>query len=75
MTPIHLLDDSLEVEIFYDKDDCGYTDNICLKITESCEDEEKVFRHDENNLYLTQEQAIALADALTAAVKASRSAG
>jgi hypothetical protein len=75
MTPIHLLDDSLEVEIFYDKDDCGYTDNICLKITESCEDEEKVFRHDENNLYLTQEQAIALADALTAAVKVSRSAG
>lgn len=73
MTPIYLLDDSLEVEIFYDKDDCGYTDNICLKITESCEDEEKVFRHDENNLYLTQEQASALAAALTAAVQASRS--
>jgi hypothetical protein len=73
MSPIYLLDDSLEVEIFYDKDDCGYTDNICLKITESCEDEEKVFRHDENNLYLTQEQASALAAALTAAVQASRS--
>ncbi len=73
MTPIYLLDDSLEVEIFYDKDDCGYTDNICLKITESCKEEEKVFRHDENNLYLTQEQASALAAALTAAVQASRS--
>ncbi len=73
MTPIYLLDESLEVEIFYDKDDCGYTDNICLKITESCKEEEKVFRHDENNLYLTQEQASALAAALTAAVQASRS--
>lgn len=68
MEPIHLLDDSLEVEIFFDKGDCGYTDNICLKITESCKEEEKVFRHDENNLYLTSEQATALAAALTKAV-------
>ncbi len=72
MKPIHLLDDSLEVEIFFDKGDCGYTDNICLKITESCEEEEKVFRHDENNLYLTSEQAIALAAALTKAVTDSQ---
>lgn len=72
MDPIHLLDDSLEVEIFFDKGDCGYTDNICLKITESCKEEEKVFRHDENNLYLTAEQAAALAAALTKAVQDSQ---
>jgi hypothetical protein len=72
MEPIHILDDSLEVEIFFDKGDCGYTDNICLKITESCEEEEKVFRHDENNLYLTAEQATALVTALTKAVKESQ---
>jgi len=71
MNPIHLLDDSLEVEIFFDKGDCGYTDNICLKITESCKEEEKVFRHDENNLYLTPDQAAALAVALLDAVKQS----
>jgi hypothetical protein len=72
METIHLLDDSLEVEIFFDKGDCGYTDNICLKITESCEEEEKVFRHDENNLYLTAEQAAALASALNKAVQDSQ---
>jgi hypothetical protein len=72
MNPIFLLDDSLEVEIFFDKGDCGYKDNICLKITESCNEEEKVFRHDENNLYLTAEQAAALAAALTNAVKDSQ---
>lgn len=64
MNPIYLLDDSLAVEIFYDQGDRTYTDNICVKITESCIEEEKVFRHDENNLYLTSEQACALANAL-----------
>ena len=71
MTPIYLLDDSLQVEIFYEKDDGGYTDNICMKIIESCIEEEKVFRHDENHLYLTPEQAKALAEALTRAVQSS----
>jgi len=72
MDPIYILDDSLEIEVFFDKDDRGYTDNICLKITESCKEEEKVFRHDENNLYLTSEQAERLAQALTRAVEKSR---
>jgi len=72
MSPIYLLDDSLEVEIFFDQGDLNYSDNICLKITESCIDEEKVFRHDENNLYLTSEQALALAEALINAVNYSQ---
>ncbi len=72
MDPIYLLDDSLQVEIFYEKDDGGYTDNICMKIIESCIEEEKVFRHDENHLYLTPEQAKALAEALTRAVISSQ---
>ena len=71
MNPIYLLDDSLEVEIFFDQGDLSYSDNICLKITESCKEEEKVFRHDENNLYLTSEQARSLADELIKAVEAS----
>ena len=72
MDPIHLLDDSLEVEIFFDTDDCGYKDNICLKITESCKEAEKVFRHDENNLYLNVEQAAALVAALNQAIQQSQ---
>lgn len=71
MEPIFLLDDSLQVEVFFEKADVGYSDNICLKITESCPEEEKVFRHDENHLYLTPGQAKALADALIRAVKNS----
>ncbi len=74
MEPVYLLDDSLEVEIFFDKSDCGYKDNICVKITESCKEEEKIFRHDENNLYLTADQAEALTAALTKAINDSRQA-
>ena len=72
MDPIYLLDDSLQVEIFFEQDDMGYSDNICMKITESCVEEEKVFRHDENHLYLTPEQAKALAEALTRAVESEK---
>ena len=68
MKPILLLDESLQVEIYYEPDDCGYEDNICLKVIESCPDEEKIFLHDESHLYLTQGQAQALLDALQEAL-------
>ena len=68
MKPILLLDESLQVEIFYEPDDCGYEDNICLKVIESCPEAEKVFLHDESHLYLTLEQAQALMDALQQAI-------
>jgi len=67
MKPILLLDESLQVEIYYEPDDCGYEDNICLKVIESCPEAEKVFVHDES-LYLTPEQAQALVDALQQAI-------
>ena len=65
MKPIILLDESLQVEIFYESDDCGYEDNICLE-------DEKIFLHDESHLYLTPKQAQDLAEALLEAVKASK---
>ena len=68
MKPINLLDDSLQVEVFYEPDDRGYEDNICLKFVESCKEEEKVFIHDETHLFLTREQVQELADALTKAI-------
>jgi hypothetical protein len=71
MKPILLLDESLQVEVFFESDDCGYEDNICLKITESCPEEEKVFLHDESHLYLTPMQAQELSKALDQAVKLS----
>jgi hypothetical protein len=71
MHPIYLLDDSLSIEISYCAEDADLEDNICVKVTESCPEEVKVFKHDESHLYLTQQQAVALANALLNAVRQS----
>jgi hypothetical protein len=71
---IFLLDKSLKVEIFYEESDREFEDNICLQFVEECPCDEKVFIADETNLYLTTEEAIRLATALTYAVAASQDA-
>jgi hypothetical protein len=68
---ISLLDNSLKIKIYYDEGDCSYEDNICVSILEECPADEKIFRADETNLYLTPEQAIQLIQALTAATSES----
>jgi hypothetical protein len=69
---IYLLENSLKVEITYEENDSEYEDNIRVQIVEECPDEEKIFRHDETNLYLTPEQANGLARLLDIAAQASR---
>jgi len=69
---IRLLDNSLQVSIYYDECDCDYEDNICISIVEDCPEEEKIFRHDETNIYLTAEQALQLIQALTVATSDSK---
>jgi hypothetical protein len=69
--PISLLDDSLKVDIFFEVSDCEYGDNVCVQITEECPDDEKVFRADETNLFLTAAQARQLAEALLKAAEDS----
>lgn len=69
---IHLLENTLKVNIYYDEKDCSYDDNICVSIVEDCPDEEKIFRADETNVYLTPEQAIQIIQALTAATSESK---
>lgn len=69
---IYLLDNSLKIEIAYEASDGEYDDNIRVQIIEECPDEEKIFRHDETNLYLTPGQANALARLLDNAAQASR---
>ncbi|MEA5077936.1 MAG: hypothetical protein VB013_05150 [Anaerolineaceae bacterium] len=71
MQPIYLLDDSLELEIFFSSEDCDLEDNICLRVMESCPEDEKIFKHDETHLFLTRKQARALADALLNAARSS----
>lgn len=71
MEPIYLLDDSLQVEVFYSAEDSDLEDNICLRISESCPEEEKVFKHDESFLFLTRKQARTFAESLLTAAKYS----
>jgi hypothetical protein len=68
---IFLLDDTLKVEVFYEPSDRDFDDDICLSITETCPDEERLFRADETNMYLTPEQARRLGLALLNAAEKS----
>jgi len=72
MRPIHLLDDSLSVEIYHEGCDKQYEDNICVRMIESCPAEERVLRFEETNLFMTAAQAEALIQALQAALKQAR---
>jgi hypothetical protein len=69
---IYLLDNSLKVDVCYEDTDSDYNDNIRICIVEECPDEEKIFIHDETNIYLTPEEANQLARLLDAAAQASR---
>jgi hypothetical protein len=68
---INLLDNSLNIEVFFDRQDENFKDNICLRIKENCPDEERIFRAEESYLYLTPKQACQLADSLIKAAKCS----
>ena len=61
---IELLNGSLKLEIFYDKRDKEYEDNICLCLKETGPDEEKVLYANETNLYIKPEDARRLAQML-----------
>ena len=65
-----LLDKSLEMKVFLDKEDTGFEDNICLQFIESCPDDEKVFIGGETNLYITRDQARAIIEELKAVLDA-----
>lgn len=69
--PIQILDNTLLIHVYYDKTDCEYDDNICISILEECPEDEKLFHHDETNIYLTPEQARLLGNALLAAADES----
>ncbi|HSF80774.1 MAG TPA: hypothetical protein VLA49_06050 [Anaerolineales bacterium] len=69
---LQLLDNSLQVQVFYEEPDCDFEDNVCISFIEDCPEEEKVFIHDETNIFLTIEQAEQFAQALLAAAQNSR---
>jgi hypothetical protein len=69
--PILLLDNSLQIDVFFSSDDHDLADNICVVILETCPEDEKIFKHEESHIFLTPQQARDLATALTAAVEKS----
>lgn len=71
MKKLSLLDNSLEVTIFYEPSDSEYDDNICICFEEFCQEEEKILIAGETNIFLTPDQANQFAMALIEAAKQS----
>jgi hypothetical protein len=67
--PIYLLDDSLSIDIFYECEDSSFSDCVCISIMESCPENEKLFKADETNIFITPKEARRLAEALLAAAE------
>ena len=72
---IFLLDDSLKVDVFFEPGDNEFADNICIMVDEDCPEDEKIFRADETNIFLTPLQARQLAQALLDAAAESSDQG
>jgi hypothetical protein len=68
---IKLLNDSLKIEIFYEKNDKEYDDNICVCLEEYGPEDEKIFYAGETNLYITAVEARKLAEMLIQAAETS----
>lgn len=65
---LFLLDDTLAVDVYFDRSDNQFSDNVCIRLWESCPEDEKIFIADETNLFLTPDQALQLVQMLLAAV-------
>jgi len=69
----HLLDDSLQIDIFYECEDEDLEDNICISIIERCPPDERLLQAGETHIYLTPGEARSLGEALLAAANHSES--
>ncbi len=66
---IHLLDNTLQVDVFFDCEDSDLEDNICLTIVERCPPKERLMRSGETHIYITPSQAQQFGEALLEAAK------
>ena len=67
----HLLDETLQIDIFYECEDEDLEDNVCISIVEQCPPEERLLRVGETHIYLTPDEARILGEALVAAANHS----
>ena len=66
---VSLLDNSLKVGIYFEESDSDFEDDICISFSEDCPVDEKIFRADETNIYITPDQACLLLLALQRAME------
>jgi len=64
---IELLNGSLKIDIFFDKNDKEYDDNICMCLKEYGPEDEKILYANETDLFITIEEARKLAEMLITA--------
>ena len=64
---IDLLNGSLKIDIFFDKKDREYEDNICVCLREFGPEDEKILYAGETNIFISAEQAREIAQMLTTA--------
>jgi len=62
---IKLLNGSLKIEIYFDKKDREYEDNICVCVQEFGPEDEKILYASETNIFINAEQARELSKILT----------
>jgi hypothetical protein len=68
---IDILNGSLNVDIYFDKSDKEYDDNICVCLKEFGPEDEKILYASETDLFITPEEARQLAMMLTEAADRS----
>ena len=68
---LNFLDDTLNVDVFYDHVDSEFCDNVCIRFWESCPDEERIFVNEETNIFVTPQEARDLAMLLLQAAQKS----
>ena len=70
---VSLLDNSLKVDVYFEETDRDFDDDICICFSEDCPADEKIFRADETNIFITPDQACQLLLALQRAMENYRS--
>jgi len=68
---IDLLNGSLKIDIYFDKEDKEYDDNICVSLKEYGPEDEKIFYAGETDIFITPDEARKLAEMLIAAAESS----
>ena len=68
---IEILNGSLKIDVYFDKDDKEYDDNICVCFKEFGPEDEKIMYAGETDIFITPDEARKLAEMLIAAAESS----